>query len=138
MSATNSNNGAELGEGTPLVVVPAGGPGAGARAAYDSKDVNASKHYHDIKSASEEGHQAEGGYLKPIIFGGLDGILTSFAIVAGSAGGNLPPQVVLILGFSNIFADALSMGVGTWQEKSEACDRFPAGPSFVLASGNIT
>jgi DNA damage-binding protein 1 len=38
--------------------------------------------------------------------------LTAFAIVAGSAGGALDPSVVLILGFSNIFADALSMGVG--------------------------
>jgi DNA damage-binding protein 1 len=38
--------------------------------------------------------------------------LTAFAIVAGSAGGALDPTVVLILGFSNIFADALSMGVG--------------------------
>ncbi|KAI2492649.1 VIT family [Fragilaria crotonensis] len=47
-----------------------------------------------------------------MIFGGLDGILTSFAIVAGAAGGNLSSGVVLILGFSNIFADALSMGVG--------------------------
>lgn len=50
--------------------------------------------------------------LKPIIFGGLDGILTSFAIVAEAAGGTLSTGVVLILGFSNIFADALSMGVG--------------------------
>ena len=50
--------------------------------------------------------------MKPMIFGGLDGILTSFAIVAGAAGGNLSIGVVLILGFSNIFADALSMGVG--------------------------
>lgn len=50
--------------------------------------------------------------LKPTIFGGLDGILTSFAIVAGATGGRLSTQVVLILGFSNIFADALSMGVG--------------------------
>jgi len=47
-----------------------------------------------------------------MIFGGLDGILTSFAIVAGAAGGNLSTNVVLILGFSNIFADALAMGVG--------------------------
>jgi VIT1/CCC1 family predicted Fe2+/Mn2+ transporter len=47
-----------------------------------------------------------------MIFGGLDGILTSFAIVAGAAGGNLSSGVVMILGFSNIFADALSMGVG--------------------------
>mmetsp|Transcript_14097 Transcript_14097/g.18822 ORF Transcript_14097/g.18822 Transcript_14097/m.18822 type:complete len:141 (+) Transcript_14097:393-815(+) len=47
-----------------------------------------------------------------MIFGGLDGILTSFAIVAGAAGGSLSTGVVLVLGFSNIFADALSMGVG--------------------------
>lgn len=57
-------------------------------------------------------HQTEGGFLKPIIFGGLDGILTSFAIVAGAAGGKMPVPVVLVLGFSNIFADALAMGVG--------------------------
>jgi len=62
--------------------------------------------------STEESHQTEGGLLKPVIFGGLDGILTSFAIVAGAAGGNLSPGVVLVLGFSNIFADALSMGVG--------------------------
>ena len=55
----------------------------------------------------EDWHQSEGGFLKPIIFGGLDGILTSFAIVAGAAGGGLDPTVVLVLGFSNIFADAL-------------------------------
>jgi hypothetical protein len=38
--------------------------------------------------------------------------LLSFAIVAGAAGGSLPTETILILGFSNIFADALSMGVG--------------------------
>ena len=90
-------------ETTPLV---------NARAAFSERDAAASKQYHDAKSSSEEAHQSEGGFLKPIIFGGLDGILTSFAIVAGAAGGRLDPSVVLILGFSNIFADALSMGVG--------------------------
>mmetsp|Transcript_24832 Transcript_24832/g.51620 ORF Transcript_24832/g.51620 Transcript_24832/m.51620 type:complete len:286 (-) Transcript_24832:97-954(-) len=83
-----------------------------AREAFEGADVEASRQYHEIKSASEDGHQREGGLVKPVIFGGLDGILTSFAIVAGAAGGNLSAEVVLILGFSNIFADALSMGVG--------------------------
>lgn len=55
-----------------------------------------------------------GDYVKSMIFGGLDGILTSFAIVAGAAGGRLPVQVVLVLGFSNIFADAFSMGMGEY------------------------
>jgi vacuolar iron transporter family protein len=86
--------------------------GGVARIAYKDDDVEASRRYHDLKAATEEGHQSGGGFLKPVIFGGLDGILTSFAIVAGAAGGNLSPQVVLILGFSNILADALSMGVG--------------------------
>jgi len=89
----------------------------GAREAFESDDKNASRQFHDTKkkeadSSTEESHQTEGGLLKPVIFGGLDGILTSFAIVAGAAGGNLSPGVVLVLGFSNIFADALSMGVG--------------------------
>ena len=94
-------------EGTPLTTTN------DIRSAYYQTDVEKSRVYHDSRaSASEDGHQSEGGQLKPIIFGGLDGILTSFAIVAGAAGGRLSPQVVLILGVSNIFADALSMGVG--------------------------
>jgi vacuolar iron transporter family protein len=88
--------------------------GITARDAFEGGDATASRVYHEAKAKGEsaEAHQTEGGLLKPIIFGGLDGILTSFAIVAGSAGGNLSPNVVLVLGFSNIFADALSMGVG--------------------------
>lgn len=84
-----------------------------ARMAYENANAEASRQYHEARGAShgggtdEDWHQSEGGLLKPVIFGGLDGILTSFAIVAGSAGGGLSPTVVLVLGFSNIFADAL-------------------------------
>lgn len=43
---------------------------------------------HDARAAQphEEAHSAKGDYLKAMVFGGLDGILTSFAIVAGAAG----------------------------------------------------
>lgn len=82
-----------------------------ARAAFEGADKEASRQYHDSKR-KEEPHQKGGEMLKQIIFGGMDGILTSFAIVAGSAGGGVPPPVILVLGFSNIFADALSMGCG--------------------------
>ena len=72
-------------------------PTTTARGAFEHQDVDASRKYHENKV--EENHQSEGGWLKPVVFGGLDGILTSFAIVAGAAGGQLSPQVVLVLGF---------------------------------------
>jgi len=99
-----------LGEISPLLQ-----KGSTARLAFEGYDQEASRKFHDDRTEilnSEEEHQIVGGLLKPIIFGGLDGILTAFAIFAGATGGSLSPNVVLILGFSNIFADALSMGVG--------------------------
>jgi len=121
VSSSMSSNGstAVVGEENKLVVgerAPLLPVASAARSAYEGFDQEASRKYHEeretLPPSSEEHHQSEGGYLKPIIFGGLDGILTAFAIVAGATGGSLSPKVVLILGFSNIFADALSMGVG--------------------------
>lgn len=46
------------------------------------------------------------------MYGGLDGIITTFAVVSGATGGGFGVDVILVLGFSNMVADALSMGVG--------------------------
>lgn len=55
-----------------------------------------------------------GKYIKSIVYGGLDGIVTTFAVVAGSVGGELSLKVILILGFSNLLADGFSMAVGDY------------------------
>lgn len=52
--------------------------------------------------------------IKAIVFGGLDGIITTFAIVAAAAGAQLDIRVIILLGFSNLLADAVSMGVGEY------------------------
>ena len=52
--------------------------------------------------------------LKCFIYGGLDGIITTFAIVSSCYGANLGIKPVLILGLSNVMADALSMGLGEY------------------------
>ena len=58
--------------------------------------------------------------LNLAVFGANDGIITTFAVVAGVAGAKLPAQVVLILGLANIAADALSMSLSNYLgEKSE-------------------
>ena len=52
--------------------------------------------------------------LKCLIYGGLDGIITTFAIISSCFGANMTIKTILILGFSNVIADALSMGLGEY------------------------
>ena len=58
--------------------------------------------------------QQEGRYIKSTIYGGLDGIITTFAVVAGVAGASLSSGIVLILGLANLLADGLSMAIGDY------------------------
>jgi VIT1/CCC1 family predicted Fe2+/Mn2+ transporter len=59
-------------------------------------------------------------YLREIVYGGTDGIVTTFAVVAGFAGaqaslsGSLPVITVLLFGFANLFADGVSMAFGSF------------------------
>ena len=48
-------------------------------------------------------------YLRDWIYGGIDGAVTTFAIVAGVAGADLSAAVVLVLGFANLLADGFAM-----------------------------
>lgn len=59
-------------------------------------------------------------YLREFVYGGMDGAVTTFAVVTGAAGANLGVRVILILGFANVLADGFSMAVGSYlSEKSE-------------------
>jgi VIT1/CCC1 family predicted Fe2+/Mn2+ transporter len=55
-----------------------------------------------------------GHYLRDVVYGSLDGVITTLAIVSGSAGALLEPRVGLILGFANLVADGLSMGASNY------------------------
>jgi len=59
-------------------------------------------------------------YLSEFVYGGIDGCVTTFAVVSGAVGANLETSVILILGFANLFADGFSMSVGAFlSEKSK-------------------
>src|SRR3989344_5375647 len=66
--------------------------------------------------------QGLGTYIKDIVYGANDGIITTFAVVAGAAGADLSVSVILILGISNLLADGFSMAasnfLGTHSENS--------------------
>lgn len=53
-------------------------------------------------------------YLRDWIYGGIDGTITTFAVVSGVVGGHLSPLVILILGFANLLADGFSMAAGNY------------------------
>ena len=54
-------------------------------------------------------------YFQDFIYGSIDGAVTTFAVVAGVIGAGLAPNIVLILGFANLFADGFAMAVANYQ-----------------------
>ena len=59
-----------------------------------------------------------------MIYGGIDGTVTTFAIVAGVAGAGLQPSIIVALGVANIIADGFSMAASNYSgTKAELDDR---------------
>jgi len=53
-----------------------------------------------------------GRYIKNIVYGGLDGIITTFSIIAASYGAGFELKLIIIMGVANLIADGFSMGLG--------------------------
>lgn len=59
-------------------------------------------------------------YLWEFVYGGIDGAVTTFAVVAWAMWAGLPTKIILILGFANLFADGFSMSIWAYlSSKSE-------------------
>lgn len=76
----------------------------------------------DAHVAAEHKRNPFADFFKEIIYGGIDGIVTTFAVVAGFTGAALSSEtttqlsfvIVLLFGLANLFADAASMGLGNF------------------------
>lgn len=53
-------------------------------------------------------------YLPEFVYGGIDGAVTTLAVIAGAIGASLSSGVVIILGFANLIADGFSMAVSNY------------------------
>lgn len=99
-----------------------------ARQAHKAGDISASKAAHEVKALENHGavegdvkknhietHGGIGGnVIKSLIFGGLDGIITTFSIVSASVGAGFGVDVIILMGVANLIADGISMGVGDY------------------------
>ncbi len=73
----------------------------------------------------EEAHGHRfGAFIQDIVYGGNDGIVTTFAVVAGTAGADLPHSIVIILGLANLLADGTSMGTGAFLSIKSEMDQY--------------
>jgi len=63
-------------------------------------------------------------YLREFVYGGIDGAVTTFAVVAGGYGADLDSGILIILGFANLLADGFSMSVGAYLSAKSERDNF--------------
>lgn len=70
----------------------------------------------DLVSAEihHEHSDVTGGWLRPAVFGVMDGMVSNFALISGVAGGHAAPRAVLLTGLAGLVAGAISMATGEY------------------------
>ncbi len=61
-------------------------------------------------------HHADvsGGWLRPAVFGAMDGLVTNIALISGVGGGGVAPHTIILTGTAGLVAGAISMGLGEY------------------------
>lgn len=87
-----------------------------AREAFDKKDIKLAAQAHRARVIASSANEQHGGsssqYIGSMVYGGLDGVVTTFAAISGVAGAALGANIILIMGLANLLADGVSMAVG--------------------------
>lgn len=83
-----------------------------------------------MKHNEDQIHQQSGllkkyeDYLGEFVYGGIDGSVTTFAVVAGAVGAGLDSAVIIILGFANLLADGFAMSIGAYLSSKSERDNY--------------
>jgi len=73
------------------------------------------EHEHTIEAIAERlSAGPRQNYLRDWIYGGIDGSVTTFAVVSGVVGARLSPWIILVMGFANLLADGFSMAASNF------------------------
>lgn len=91
-----------------------------------NKDLsNKSLKIKDLKSVfNDHGSGDKYNWVSDFVYGGIDGAVTTFAVVAGVEGASLTVPIILILGFANLFADGFSMSVSKYSSDKASVEQF--------------
>ena len=79
-------------------------------------------HPGEIAERLEKGPRAS--YLRDWVYGGIDGTVTTFAIMAGVVGADLSAGVVIVLGIANLLADGFSMAAANYSSTKTEIEEY--------------
>jgi VIT1/CCC1 family predicted Fe2+/Mn2+ transporter len=68
----------------------------------------------ELSGWSHRHRDVSGGWLRPTVFGAVDGLVTNAALIAGVGGGGVAPHEIVLTGFAGLVAGAFSMGTGEY------------------------
>lgn len=69
-----------------------------------------------LHTAHRDNHthrDVNGGWLRPAVFGAMDGLVSNLALMTGVAGGAVAPHTIVITGLAGLAAGAFSMAAGS-------------------------
>ncbi|WP_166825879.1 VIT1/CCC1 transporter family protein [Thalassoroseus pseudoceratinae] len=87
-------------------------------------DLASLKRSHTPKAVAERlSQQPPQSYLRDLVYGAIDGLVTTFAVVAGAIGAELSSRLIIIFGLANLIADGFSMAVSNYLGTKVEADR---------------
>ncbi|MEJ3744051.1 VIT1/CCC1 transporter family protein [Actinomycetes bacterium KLBMP 9797] len=81
-----------------------------------------------MAEGAREHHHADvsGGWLRPAVFGAMDGLVTNIALIAGVGGGGVASHHIVLTGVAGLVAGAISMGLGEYTSVSSQNEQVAA------------
>ncbi|WP_435278836.1 VIT1/CCC1 transporter family protein [Streptomyces sp. 1222.5] len=83
----------------------------------------------DTEAALHEAHRdnhthrdVNGGWLRPAVFGAMDGLVSNLALMTGVAGGSVGQQAIVLTGLAGLAAGAFSMAAGEYTSVASQCE----------------
>lgn len=81
----------------------------------NTTDKSLARDHHPAAIAARLLREPKPQYVSDAVLGGIDGCVTTFAVVSGALGAGFSSSVAVVLGFSNLIADGFSMAISNYE-----------------------
>jgi vacuolar iron transporter family protein len=79
-----------------------------------------------MSEIDHEHADVSGGWLRPAVFGAMDGLVTNIALIAGVGGAGVNRHVIVLTGVAGLVSGAISMGLGEYTSVKAANEQVAA------------